>query len=222
MATYKNHVILSSVEDNGDVNELYPRTDASDVNVQSIHSSSIRTLQNLADKLGSTSFANIKDSILYIDEKDENPRAVESDIDDDIISKDKSWSSNKIKGYISHDATLVYNHIGNENNINNFLSKYPYIISINTSSFTKKPYVEASLSDTSTQLIAYSGNFIVEYIPFVRGKLISALQRWTYISKIDSSVEYPVVFARIYKNNTWSDFHLINGNHLVTFTDRNK
>ena len=68
MASYNNDIVLSSIEENGDVNEIYPITDADDVNIKRNNSqvpSGVVNVQQLADKLGSGAFTN-KENLVYV------------------------------------------------------------------------------------------------------------------------------------------------------------
>ena len=66
MATHKNHMVLGSVEDNGDVNEIYPIADAEDVNVKRNNGnipSDVGNLQQLTDKMSAVAFNDSEDMV---------------------------------------------------------------------------------------------------------------------------------------------------------------
>ena len=60
-------MVLGSVEDNGDVNEMYPVTDAEDVNIKRNNGnipSDVSNLQQLTDKMSAVAFNDSEDMVI--------------------------------------------------------------------------------------------------------------------------------------------------------------
>lgn len=215
--TYKNHIILSSVENNGDINEIYPIVNASDVsiNTNDEHSKNVSNLQELVNKIGNASFSNISDKLVYIEESDKIPKQYESDIDDTIECSSKSWSGKKIINYITEKKYGTNNTTYfSSKNISLLLPLHPYTISLDTSHENdmycpfiyiiveeQEPEGSVMVIHTKKKKEYIHGDYIVEYIPFIKNNTVyKAIQRWTLASAPS------LVFSRIYNNNTWSDF----------------
>ena len=114
MASYKNHIVLSSIEENGDVNEIYPITDADDVNIKRNNSqvpSGVVNVQQLADKLGSGAFTN-KENLVYVG--DSENELITSEIDDNTENKVSTWSSSKIKEFTDQNDSIIKEYVYNE------------------------------------------------------------------------------------------------------------
>ena len=91
MATHKNHMVLGSVEDNGDVNEMYPVTDAEDVIIKRNNGnipSDVSNLQQLTDKMSAVAFNNEEDIIFAGNTMGTFQDPLSSEINDNKISKE--------------------------------------------------------------------------------------------------------------------------------------
>ena len=197
MTTYKNHVILSSVEDNGDINEFYPVVDAADIKIKKTNSglsSTANNVKEVVDDLSSMAFTNIS-SFAYIKNSDENL----SEINDEISSDKTTWSSEKISNYVDSEVSKFNPRDFNYNTeIANQIS--------DTTCKTQQIYCVHSDEITSTPN-NLTGNFIVEYFPFLdssndNSEVEIAVQRWTYLDLTDKNY----IFMRIAKNGSWNPF----------------
>ena len=198
MATYINHLELSSVEENGDVNVLYPVNTGEDVTIKRDNSnlpSGVTNLQQLIDKMGPATFSNAE-TIVYAGETlgtTNNPSL--SEINDNITKNSLTWSSNKIKNYVD---TACYKFINvqdsDENYVNLYFTDKPQVMCVNTAGFTQNSCPDG-----------LRGNFIVEYFPLIENdhtsRVFYALQRWTYLNP-DSFA----VYQRVYINGMWNAF----------------
>ena len=220
MATYKNHTVLSSVEENGDVNEIYPITDADDVNIKRNNSqvpSGVGNVQQLADRLGAGAFASTENSV-YVGESDKE--LITSEIDDNTESKSSTWSSLKIQNFVNQNESTVreyvYSEAGkvtkfipqhkiDENYVSQFLPATPQVYCVDASKFS-----------TNSRPDGLTSKFIVEYFPYVdRDDIVDsplngphrpnyAYQRWTKIQ--ERAGESSAIYYRFFSNGIWDAF----------------
>ena len=146
MATYKNHMVLGSVEDNGDVNEMYPVTDAEDVIIKRNNGnipSDVSNLQQLTDKMSAVAFNDSEDMVFAGNTMDTLQDPPSSEINDNKLSEEYTWSSNKIKNRIENTTTELKGYV--RENTENAIKAVPeknsseYIID-NTSPALPKVY----------------------------------------------------------------------------------
>ena len=206
MATYKNHLELSSVEENGDVNVLYPVNTGEDVSIKRNNSnlpSGVTNLQQLVDKMGPTAFANAEKMVFAGTTLGTANDPATSEINDNAVKNSLTWSSEKITDYIGKSTTGFKRttEVGEEY-VNSYFPATPQVYSVNTSGFSSNTCPNGT-----------KGNFIVEYFPFVDRSNITnamqndsrrvnyALQRWTYLNASSFAV-----YQRVYTNGTWNSF----------------
>ena len=210
MATYKNHVILSSVEDNGDVNEFYPITDASDVSFNRNDNipSNIDNIQQLLDNMTGNAFGLVDDAVIIGNEKSIN-NPVSTEIDDSKTSVTTLWSSNKIKDYVKNNTINIHkSHINNDlYNVINTTTPYPTTYCINTIGFKDKDIILPKIFDSNKNKDVYvRGRYIVEYFPQITDSSnhqhYDGFQRWTYVDDPDNIY----VFTRTCINGIWNNF----------------
>ena len=176
MATYKNHMVLGSVEDNGDVNEMYPVTDAEDVIIKRNNGnipSDVSNLQQLTDKMSAVAFNNEEDIIFAGNTMGTFQDPLSSEINDNKISKEYTWSSNKIKNTITDTTTKMQEYVRGktESAVKAIPEKNSseYIID-NTSPALPKVY-SANVKEFSDQTlyarINEKARYIMQYFPYV-------------------------------------------------------
>ena len=176
MATYKNHMVLGSVEDNGDVNEIYPITDAEDVNVKRNNGnipSDVSNLQQLTDKMSAVAFNDSEDMVIAGNTMGTFQDPPSSEINDNKLSEEYTWSSNKIKNRIENTTTELKGYV--RENTENAIKAVPeknsseYIID-NTSPALPKVY-SANVKEFSDQTlyarINEKARYIMQYFPYV-------------------------------------------------------
>ena len=186
MSTKFNHVQIGVVDNNGDVNVLYPQNTASDVSIDRSKNkkiySNINKLQDLVDNMHEMSFVN-KDEISFIG------KSMEPEINDNEISSSSTWSSEKINN-------TKYTHLIDQSEVKNNINKLftnPKSYIVNISSGIELP-----------SYVSTSGFWLVEYFPidisFMTGIVSYAYQRWT--SMDDQHKQY----FRVYQLNSWQRF----------------
>ena len=199
MATNFNHVQVGVVDNNGDVNILYPQNTASDVSINKdknpIIPSNVNKLQDLVDNIGEMFFED-KDNVVFLGESEEyDGDLINTEINDNIISSSYTWSSEKINNssyeYINDQPTVAEN--------------------ITTAHFSAKSYIvntsNPHLSDVETP--PYNTRvWLVEYFPIDINTIAttgvkqvsSAYQRWTSID------DQHKCYFRLFEPNGWHDF----------------
>lgn len=217
MATYKNHVVLSSVEDNGDVNEFYPITDASDVSIEKTNSnipSDVNNFQQLLDNMSGNAFGLIDDAVINGGDVKTVKDPVTTEINDDYGkygSPTKLLSSTQIKNYINdHSFMIKKSTIGYDYfNAIDCTRDTQAIYCINTIGFKDSEVPSITVNGKETPL---KGKYIVEWLPCYIDTLLGfqnqGIQRWIYIDEDGFTDER--IFTRVYKNNKWSEFYNFN------------
>lgn len=210
MATIKNHILLSVIEESGDVNEIYPQSKAEDVLIERENTNipaGVKTVQELANSMGASAFKSA-DKLVYIGRTENYTGDVtDSEINDKVISTDSTWSSEKIKTYINEND-VEFSPLENttEDIINKFFPIIPKVYNVNTTGYSSTSYPAGN-----------PGNYIVEYFPFVGSANITegdinsisrvtyAMQRWTLLKNSVNSTA-PKVFTRYFVDGTWTSF----------------
>lgn len=214
MATNRNHVILSSVEDNNDINEIYPYTNAEDININR-RNINIPVNTNAQEVINNISPIAYKNNIEFI--YNDNNESL-SEINDNITSEKTTWSSSKIVDYYTNNTPgFTSVEETTKDLINNSSMSSYHIFCIDT-----------SLMPDITTPEKLQGCFIVEYFPFLEnsggnigGTDISndkrcdynyqaplVIQRWTYLDKEDEGYVY--IRMKVKENGLWGGFIKIN------------
>lgn len=171
MATTHNHVKLSVVNDDGNVNVLYPQNSATDVLItrSSTTPTDVVNVQTLVNNLGDMSFEDSANMVFL--GYGEIGDVLRTDIDDNSISETTTWSSDKLKPIITELTDNVmgdreeyvflgdysnYNGAIYESDINDLLTTndttwsslkiYNEINVTNLFSFEDIPYIKALLA----------------------------------------------------------------------------
>ena len=197
MATNFNHVQVGVVDNNGDVNVLYPQNTASDVLINKdrnpIIPETVNKLQDLVDNIGEMFFED-KDNVVFLGESEEyDGDLINTEINDNIISSSYTWSSEKINNssyeYLNDQPTVGEN--------------------ITVAHFSPKSYIVNTLQGFLPDVIVppYSTRvWLVEYFPVdISGpenkKSVSyAYQRWSGMYSPHQR------FFRFYNGTSWKNF----------------
>lgn len=205
MGTTYDHVQLSSVDSNGNVNVLYPINTATDVSIDVNNNaipSSVKNLQNLVDNIGSMAFNQGEDFVYLGESTDYNGELSNSEISDNSISTITTWSSSKIT-----------------TNTTAFTQGYKM-----TTDTVDKLFINPVVFNVDGRYTAYNEyspeegkQWVVEYFPIVTSAnnvvgepggsntVTTAMQRWTGIDYTGEATDV-VVYERTYINNVWNDF----------------
>ena len=205
MGTTYEHVQLSSVDSNGNVNVLYPINTATDVSIDVKNDtipSSVKNVQDLVDNIGSMAFNNDSDLVYLGDSTDYDGEIPNTEISDNNISEITTWSSSKIT-----------------TNTSTFIQGYRMSTAI-----VNKLFINPVVFNVDCRYTAYNDyspeegkQWIVEYFPIVTtdsnivgepggaNTVMTAIQRWTGIDYTGETKDV-VVYERTYINSTWNDF----------------
>lgn len=197
MATTYNHVQLGVVNENGNVDVLYPQNTAIDVSIDRSSNSRIPSniddVQGLVDKVGEMAFVD-KDKMVFLGDSDEYKGPIEtSEINDNIVDNATTWSSKKI----NDKATII--------DLDIQLGNYDCITAtpVAPKVVTFKSGNPILVNLTPNKSIDY--HWIIEYFPVTStdGVVSVAYQRWTGIHFVSNEV---VQYKRVYVNNSWDKF----------------
>lgn len=194
MATTYNHIQLGVVDNNGDVNVLYPQNTGKDVSVSRASNSKIPStvsnVQGLVDNIGEMAFVD-KDAMVFLGESDNyEGNIMETEINDSYIGVGYTWSSKKI----TNTTTMMIN---SEN------VKLSDLTALHTASRTIG--VDGTLTTYASSCPTTGYHWMVEYFPIVieNDVVKTAYQKWIGISALNSKVEY----YRNYYNGNWGSFY---------------
>ena len=207
MGTTYEHTQLAAVQENGDVNVIYPINTAKDVSVESKNSSipsSVKNMEDLVNSMKDMAFNN-GNNMVYLGSSTVAPEASSmSEIDDEKTSTTSTWSSVAI-----------------EKNTNNFIQGYRMTVdNIN------KLFVNPTVFNVDGRYDMYNKEapepgrqWIVEYFPLTLSKtnetgdvgdlntVTTAMQRWTGLNfSDDKEMNDIVVFERAFINGSWKPF----------------
>ena len=119
MAYIYNHVQLGVADSKGDINVLYPISTGEDVSIDKSNSSlpeNVINVQDIINSIGRMAFEDGDDVVRFSADEvaDEYEGDVPlSEINDDIIDSNSTWSSKRISSLVAGE-NIVYYHLGNE------------------------------------------------------------------------------------------------------------
>ena len=207
MSTTYEHTQLSAVQEDGNVKVLYPVNTAKDVSIETTNTaipSSVKTAQDLVDKIDEMAFKNGSD-VVFLGESEEFPgSSVESEINDDTVSSVTTWSSSNI---VKNTTKFIQGYKMSTDIINKLFSS---VVVFN---------VDGRFTANDEFTPEAGRQWVVEYFPIVTSAnnvdgnvsdistVTTAYQRWTGINYNNTpEVSSLVVYERVLINGTWSEF----------------